>query len=224
LTPAEDRVTIAAVATPRRNLSRFAPLAGVLAVVLWILGIVILDTTDDPDEDAAPAAYLDYYNDESQQILVGGILFLFGTVAFLWFVAQLRARLGPTSPGAAAAFAGGIATAVCLLLLPTPDMTAALRGDEDSTELSGEAAQVFNNMADMFFIGAELSAVLLVGAVGVLAIRTRVFPRWLGWISLLIALVLLIPPIGWAALIFAVPLWTLAVSVLLFLRPGAEAT
>jgi hypothetical protein len=43
-----------------------------------------------------------------------------------------------------------------------------------------------------------------------------VLPRWLGWFSLLIALVLLVPWINWAAFIFAVPLWVIVVSVLLW--------
>jgi hypothetical protein len=207
------------MAAASRDLGRFAPLVGILAVVLWVVGIVIIDSTDDPDEDAPASAYLDYYNDESGQILIGGFIFMLGALAFLWFVAHLRARLGTTTSGSAAAFAGGIGAGVCLLLLPAPDMTAALRGEEDSTELSGEAAQTFNNMADIFFLGAELSAALLLAAVGFLAVVTRVLPRWLGWLSLLFALLLLIPPIGWAALLFAVPVWVLVVSVLLFLAP-----
>jgi len=43
-------------------------------------------------------------------------------------------------------------------------------------------------------------------------------PVWLAWASLVFALGLLIFPIGWAVLIFGVPLWTVVVSVLLWRR------
>ena len=50
-------------------------------------------------------------------------------------------------------------------------------------------------------------------------LRLRVLPVWWAWVSLLVALVLLIPPIGWAALIFGLPIWVLVTSLLLYLRP-----
>jgi hypothetical protein len=58
--------------------------------------------------------------------------------------------------------------------------------------------------------------------VGLLYIRTRVLPAWVGWASLVLALVMLIPPIGWAGLLLGFPLWTVLVSVLLWMRPAAE--
>jgi hypothetical protein len=47
-------------------------------------------------------------------------------------------------------------------------------------------------------------------------------PRWLAWVSFLFALWLLIPPIGWAGLLLGVPLWTVAVALLLWMRPAGE--
>jgi hypothetical protein len=56
-------------------------------------------------------------------------------------------------------------------------------------------------------------------------LRHAVLPKWLGWLSLLIGIVLLIGPIGWAAFIFATPIWILIVSVLLYMRtPSAGST
>jgi hypothetical protein len=54
-------------------------------------------------------------------------------------------------------------------------------------------------------------------------LRTRaVLPRWLAWASLVVALTLLIAPVGWAALIFGFPIWVVIVSVLLWM-PGTTA-
>jgi type IV secretory pathway TrbD component len=48
------------------------------------------------------------------------------------------------------------------------------------------------------------------------SLRTGSLPRWLAWVSLVVALALIILPIGWAALLFGFPLWVLVVSFLLW--------
>ena len=59
---------------------------------------------------------------------------------------------------------------------------------------------------------------MLAGA-AVLGFGTGVVPRWWAIVSALVAVVLVIGPIGWAALIFGIPVWTLVTSVLLMREP-----
>ena len=202
---------------------RLGPLAGIVAVVLFVVGVFVIESGGAPGEDATPQEYLGYYQDDDDRILLGGVLFQLGAAFFIWFLGHLRARLlaaeGAVGRLTAIAFGGGLAAATCALLLPGPDQAGALSKDE----ITPDAAIVFNNLGDAFFIGAEFAAAVLLAATGVLALATRVLPRWLGWVSLALALVLVIAPIGWAALIFGVPLWTIAVSLLLFMRPVAAA-
>ena len=73
-------------------------------------------------------------------------------------------------------------------------------------------------MGDAFFIAAELMLAGFFSAVGLAAVRGRALPMWLGWISLALAVVALILPIGWAVVVFAFPLWILLVSALLWMR------
>jgi hypothetical protein len=47
-------------------------------------------------------------------------------------------------------------------------------------------------------------------------------PRWLGWVALPLGVIGL-TPLGWLTLIFALPLWSLIVGVLMFLRQTAPA-
>src|ERR687897_354241 len=68
----------------------------------------------------------------------------------------------------------------------------------------------------------EQAAALLLAATGFAILRYGALPRWLAWISFLFALWLLIPPIGWAGLLVGVPLWTIIVTLLLWMRPGGE--
>ena len=53
-------------------------------------------------------------------------------------------------------------------------------------------------------------------ATALVALRHAALPRWLAWLSLIIGIVLLIGPIGWAALIFAFPIWILITSWVLW--------
>jgi hypothetical protein len=57
----------------------------------------------------------------------------------------------------------------------------------------------------------------------VLAYRTAVVPKWWGTVGAIVAVVLAIGPIGWAALIFGLPVWTLVTSVLLARTPRSRA-
>jgi hypothetical protein len=113
----------------------------------------------------------------------------------------------------ALAFGGGVAAAVFGFAMPGPDMAAAIADDAD---LSDAAAVAIRLMSDVFFLGAEMSAAVLLAATGVHALRTGSLPRWLAWVSLVVALALIILPIGWAALLFAFPLWVIVVSYLLW--------
>ena len=58
---------------------------------------------------------------------------------------------------------------------------------------------------------------LHLAVVAVVAWRTRALPRWWAAFSGLVALVLLIGPIGWIGLIFGLPIWTLGTSLFVLL-------
>jgi hypothetical protein len=113
------------------------------------------------------------------------------------------------------AFAGGVAATVCIALFPGPSLAASFVDDEN---LDGSAAVALGAMGDAFFVAAEFLVPVMLASTAFLALRTRaVLPRWLAWVTLIVAIAMLIAPIGWAALIFAFPIWVVFVSVLLWL-------
>ena len=200
---------------------RLAALAGIVAVVLWVVSVLITEMTDLPD-DGDPIAVLQWFQAESNAILAGSFLFMLGSLFFLVFVGALRSRLvafeGQGAFLTAIAFGGGLGVGLLTLLIQGPNLAGALAEEE----LTPQAAQALVIVDDAFFVGAELSAALMLTATALAILRYGPMPRWLGWVSLLIALWLLILPIGWAGLLLGVPLWTLIVSVLLYTRqPGA---
>jgi hypothetical protein len=92
----------------------------------------------------------------------------------------------------------------------------------DSELITPETAIVFWRLAHGFFIAAEIALAVFLGALSVLALRGLVLPRWLGWFGIVVTVLLLIPPIGWAALLFLFPLWLIVASVILWRRQSEE--
>jgi type IV secretory pathway TrbD component len=196
--------------TPSDN-RRWA-LVGPLTVALWIVGLALL-THHQPGEHASGSEILAWYKAHTDSILLGGWLFMIGCLGFVLFVAGVGRRLALP----VLALAGAAIAAVSGMLTAAVDVAGGL----DKSDITPATAATFHHAVDVFFITAELTAVLPLAVVAVIAWRTRGVPRWWAAFSGLVAVVLMIGPIGWIGLIFGVPIWTLGTS--LFVLLGSRA-
>ena len=94
------------------NWERFAPLTGVVFVVLLVAGVVVINNYD----YLPPAGEIEsFYEDNSTMISVGAFLALLSVFFFLWFLGSVRSTLriaeGGTGRLSAVAFGGGVAAA-----------------------------------------------------------------------------------------------------------------
>jgi hypothetical protein len=208
--------------TMRWPWERWAGVAGIVFVVLYVVGFVI--GGEPPDTDADLVAH---YSDSGERAKEMAAFFLIATaaLAFVLFASGLRARLvGTDVPRtlAAIAWAGGIAYATLALAgNAISRATAAAAGDELFT-LEPNAQRLFETAGFLLFVSAAFAAMLLVGAVAVGALRYAVLPRWLGWTSVGAA-VLLPTAIGFIGflVLFA---WALAAGVALAARRSVTAS
>jgi hypothetical protein len=195
------------------------PLAGVLSVVLFVIGVFVLESGDTPGDDATGAEIAAYFADTLDRLAIGALLWGVGIIALIWFLDGLRTHILPASDQLARLTYGfGFAAALFILASVMPDVAGALASDNLDRKLDPGAAEAFDSMGDAFFIAAEIMLAGFFSAVGLAAVRGRSLPMWLGWISLALAVVALILPIGWAVVIFAFPLWILVVSALMWMR------
>jgi hypothetical protein len=206
----------------RQDWMRWEPLTGIVAVALLLIGVFVAEEAGNPPEsEASPEEVLAWVQDESTAIVAGGFLFMLGGAFLLWFVGCLRSRLlaaeGPAAHFTAIAFAGGVATAIFLIATPGGDLAAGIEEDD----LSPTSADALHDISDAFFVGAEVSAVVLTLATGLAVLRTGALSRIFGWASIVLAVWLAIGPIGWAGLLLGFPLWLIAASLLLGARPRA---
>jgi hypothetical protein len=196
-------------------------LIGPLTIALWIGGIALINHNA-PASHATGSEILAWYKSDSDSIVMGAWLFMLGCLGFVTFVAGLRLRLaealGRTSQLPGLALVGAAMAGVCGMLTAAVD----LAGGIDKNDIDPATAATFHHSVDVFFVGAELAAILPLATVAILAWRTRVLPRWWAAFAGLVAVVLIAGPIGWIGLIFGVPIWTLGTSVFLLLGSRAR--
>jgi succinate dehydrogenase/fumarate reductase cytochrome b subunit len=202
---------------------RFAPLTGVAAIVLFIVGVIVEESGASRPDDDNPAAVLEWFQDKADTLVVTTIMFGVAAVLLIWFFGSLRAALveaeGGTARLSSIAFGSGLLAALGVLMAVAPTAQGAFSKDD----LSPQTAQSLVLLSDSAFGVTEFALVPMFVAVGLLTLKTRVLPIWLGWVSFAIAILLLILPIGWAGVVWAFPLWTIVVSIILFRRGSGRA-
>jgi predicted small integral membrane protein len=191
-------------------------LFGPLAVALWIGGIALINKNA-PGAHASGSEILAWYRSHTDSVVTGGWLFMLGCLGFVTFVAGLRVRLADASGRAsqlpALALAGAAMAGVFGMLTAAVDLVGGI----DKNDIDPATAATFHHSVDLFFVGAELAAILPLAAFAVVVWRTRILPRWWAAFAGLVVLVLVAGPIGWIGLIFGLPLWTLGTSLFLLL-------
>jgi hypothetical protein len=204
-----------------RKTERWTNWTGVAAVVLWVIGAVV-GSTGAPSESASEAEWLAHVETHATSILAGGWIWMAGWVAFLCFAIVLRERLAAAEGGsrtfANAAFLGSVLVGALMMLTPGGEIAAAITAQEQ--EISASAVAALRLVGEAFISAATLAATLLMLASGAVVLRSRILPKAWAWLSFALAGVLLIPPVGWAALLLGLPLWVIATTALLQ-RPGA---
>jgi len=199
------------------SLARWAPLTGVAAAVLWILGIVL--DPGIPDLFVAPGdEWVTFITENESGIYVSRLAYLVGNFLLILFVGTLRTRLSAAEEHpahwTAIAFGSGIATAALLTLAQTPIAAAAAASDG----LEASAAQALGIVEYAFFIGAGITAAALLVSTGVIATRSAALPSWLGWAGFVLAVLMLVGgTVGFIALLPGFPLWVIATSIVLTL-------
>ena len=146
-----------------------------------------------------------------------GLLLFIPFLGYLWSV--LREAEGPGGWLATTAFGAGLVDVTLKLGSLPPGKVADDFGDATPIH---KALEDMNSVA---FIATMLPLGVLMAAVAVITLKTRVLPLWLGWLAAVTAPLLLVngmfldAEFGPAFLLFL--LWTLLASVVLTVRASA---
>jgi hypothetical protein len=211
-----------------RQLERWAPLSGIIFVVLMVVGTAFV--ADVPDPDAPQQAIADYLADSGSHMrnIIGAYMWVLGALAFLWFVTRLRSVLRGAEGGTGAlsnlVFGAGVVYSALMIasgvVFAAVAYAVELRG---ATVSDPDFVKVLPQMAWMILLlGAGFAGLLLMLATSILSLQTGVLPRWLAWLGIVAAIALLFDVIY----VNIVPLliWVLAASIVLLRRREETAT
>jgi hypothetical protein len=193
-----------------------APITGIVAVVLFIIAFILGGET--PDFDAAPKEILDYYGDQTEQVIVS-ILALYGAVLLVFFSAALRSRLWRSESLAQLVLVGGALLALGWAIFAGLNFTLTdLANSDNVSRIDPGTLQSLNALNSDFFFPVVLGTTVWIFSVALAILRSGGLPRWLGWAALVIAIVA-VTPLGFIAIPLS-GLWILVASVLMLRAPA----
>ncbi|MGZ4375792.1 MAG: hypothetical protein ACXVR9_13530 [Gaiellaceae bacterium] len=203
-----------------RNWGRWASWTGPVFGVLLFLGVIVGGNT--PDANATPAHVVAYYASHQGSQQASCFLIAYALVFGLFFGGALRSYLRARSTGdglIAVGFAGMAVLAAGAGVLAGINFAAT----DVPTKISPSAMQALNVLQNDVFFGLLIGTCVFLIGNGLAIVRSAAaLPAWLGWVAALLGVVA-VTPIGWIVLLFALPLWSLIVGVLMFLRQEAPA-
>ena len=211
----------------RARTPRAAAIAGIIFSLLLIT-VQVLIRISIPANPLGPAA--DVIN-HSKTISLALNLLPFAGIAFLWFIAVLRDRLGELEDRFfATVFLGSGLLFVAMtfvMAVIAGGIIRVLGSGSDDLVRSGAYALGRVEVSEAMQIYAMKMAAVFMISTSTIALRTRIVPRWMTFLGYLLAVVLLLSvgTIDWIPLVF--PLWVLLISTHILmenLRAQPEAT
>lgn len=199
------------------GLERLAPLAGVVSVALMIGGSLIIGFfTYLPSAEQVG----EFLNAHATQVSLGGYLGSLSAFFLIWFAASLRGDLRRHEGGdgrlSELAFAGGVASGAVMAVGFSLMSIAGQRAGSAAGITPQGAVILYDSASSIEGAAFAVTIAVTIGATGLLSIRKGAFPAWFGWLSAILAL-LLLSPIAYLALAVAV-LWLVLVSIWLYGR------
>jgi hypothetical protein len=198
--------------------SKLASLTGVLFAVLIVVAI-FTNSSETPDAKARPAKVIAYYSAHRSEIETSTILFALAFLVVVLFAGALRSYVRPAAEGLGALIlAGGVMMSVGALIGSAVEYALA----KQLVHLGPQTAQALNVLANELFLPVIAGAFVFAVCSGLAILRGASLPKWLGWVAIVLGIAAIIPPASFPALIGFV-LWSIVVSVLMYMRSGEPA-
>jgi hypothetical protein len=200
--------------------ARYAPLSGVLAVAIVVVSVIITGF-DSVDSNDSVVKIVKFWHDNDSEQMTGAILGAISMIPLLWFLGSLRSAFraaeGETGRLSSIAFGAGIVLVGFILVSSALQFAVA----ESVGDVPPVATQTLSVLYSDCFFGFPVGFGTLLLASSLVILRTGVLPVWLGWASLVLAIVFVTP--AGEFLFPLVLLWILVVSVMLYQKQSPAA-
>ncbi len=196
---------------------RSAGLAGIAFSVLFLAFALLLGAR--PPDGLTAAGLVAWFEDTAKTPVTIAVLYVapFAGIAFLWFLAVVRDRIGSREDRfLSTVFLGSGLLFVAMFWAGGASLASVVASGrfESGPSLSATDLQLFRSLAFSFlFVFASRAAAVFMIVTSTIARRTAIFPPWLVIAGYVIALVMLlsVSALQWIVLLF--PAWVLVLSL-----------
>jgi hypothetical protein len=203
-----------AVTNDRLKTPRATAVAGIVFSVLFLISLVLLRTAVPADPQDAGT----WLARDLKSVTLAIYLFPFAGIAFLWFIGVLRDRMGAQEDRFFATVFMGSGLLFLAMLFVAGAISAGVIMEYHTmpNRLVESGIYAFGRAAvyQLINVYAVKMAAVFMFSTSMVAIRIRIFPRWMAWLGFSLALLLLLSTgyvFFWAPLVF--PLWVLMISI-----------
>jgi hypothetical protein len=170
----------------------FAPLTGVLFLLILIVGLVVFGE-EPPGVDEDVNEIIDFYVDKDTEVYAGVIAEGLAALVLVFFAGSLRRVLriaeGEGGTLSLVAFGGLLMVATGFAI----DATISLTLVETVEDVEPATVQTLAALFENDFIPLAVGSGIFVLALGISTVRHGAFPKWLGWVAIVLAVVAVTP-------------------------------
>jgi hypothetical protein len=217
---------LSTIAPPRSTagIQRWAALAGVAYVVLFVIGVILI-FGNSPDSGSAPGKIIAWYSDSGHrnEINIGWVLAGLGYFFFLWFLSALRQAIRRLEADdgfftGLATMGGVVYVALSLAALAVDTGIRTMSDDTYQHQVYPGIIHAADDASWILHASGGAGAAAMVIAASLAALRAGAVAKWAGWLGVVVgilslALIVFFP---W----FLLGIWILVVSIGMFLRAG----
>jgi hypothetical protein len=199
-----------------------AALAGAVFALLFVVGWLLLQQS--PPLDAPNDEIVDFYSDPDERrasLLAGLYVVPFAGIAFIWFMAALRDRYLRSGSKehvvlSTVQLVSGTLFVVAIFAVSAVELALVWIAEQSADgSLDADAARTMVAFgAAMAQIVALRSGAVFIAISTTRAMRSGLFPRWYGILSMVSAVLLLFSYTAWPATALLMPIWVVASSAL----------
>ncbi|MDH4277052.1 MAG: hypothetical protein OEW83_03090 [Acidimicrobiia bacterium] len=199
-----------------------AAIAGVAYSLLTVVALIGLSRF--PDIDLGQEGLTAWYDDDANQgwLIASLSLASIGSIAFLWFVAVIRRRLGDLEDRFFATVflsSGIVYVAVWLIGAGALAAPAVAMTQLDAATVTPASASLAGGIGgSMILVVAPRLQAVFIFSTSTVILRSRVLPSWLAIVGYISGIVLFVVPLVAQPVGLMFPAWVFIVSVVLMLH------
>ena len=212
----------AAVAAARpRSVARWTILGGVLYVIFFVVGTIVL-FHGAPDGDAAPAKVIQWYSDSGHRdrVNTGWVLITLSVFCLLWFIAALRRAVSMVDAEGILTGVVGIGGGIyAALAFASVALNTGIRTMSDDTYQHRVFPDLIHAAGDVSWVMHATGAVglgAMIIAASLAFMWGGVWPSWAGWVGVVVGFLTLASVAFFPQFLFL--LWIRIVSIMIFMK------